>query len=289
MQAAVSAEWLLEQIELNRKVTILDCRFELSSPDSGVQSYKKAHIPGAHYLHLNDDLSGEAQTHGGRHPLPDLVRLKQKLERSGVSNDIPVVVYDQGEGAFAARAWWLLKYTGHEQVYLLNGGFKEWSDKQYPETDVIPEKQNTVFNVNVQSDIVADRKEVEDVVHGKQSACLIDSRDYTRYIGDHEPIDRVPGHIPGAINNEWVNSFKNGWLLDTEEQSKRFSEWDKKQPLIVYCGSGVTACPNFIALKMAGFSNVKLYPGSYSDWVSYDDHEIELGDATHIPQKKQQD
>ncbi|MDZ5711964.1 sulfurtransferase [Jeotgalibacillus haloalkalitolerans] len=284
MHAAVSAEWLLEQIELKRPMAILDCRFDLKSPESGMVGYRQSHIPGSYYVHLDHDLSGEVKTHGGRHPLPDLTVFKRKMEQSGVSDQIPVVVYDRCDGAFAARAWWLLHYAGHEQVYILNGGYREWTDKQYPVTDQIPEEKNTTFHLHIRHDIVADRKEVENVVSGKQSACLIDSRDYARYIGDHEPIDRVPGHIPGAINNEWVNSFENGWLLDPDEQAKRFSEWDKKQPLIVYCGSGVTACPNYIALKQAGFKEVKLYPGSYSDWVSYDDHEIELGDATHIGQ-----
>lgn len=285
MHASVSAEWLLEQIELNNPVTILDCRFDLKNPDAGQEKYQHAHIPGAHYLHLNRDLSGEVQDHGGRHPLPDIDVFRRKMEQSGVANHIPVVVYDGGEGAMAARAWWLLHYAGHEEVYLLNGGYSEWSEKQYPITEVVPETQGTKFNLYVKDDIIAESAEVENVVSGNQSACLVDSRDYSRYIGDHEPIDRVPGHIPGAINNEWVNSFKEGRLLNAEEQSKRFSEWDKKQPLIVYCGSGVTACPNYIALKLAGFTNVKLYPGSYSDWVSYDHHDIELGDATHIRKK----
>ncbi len=286
MQASVSAEWLLEQIELNRAVAILDCRFDLNIPDSGYKEYKVSHLPGASYVHLNKDLSGKPEKHGGRHPLPDLTVFKNKMEQSGVSNDLPVVVYDGGEGAMAARAWWLLHYSGHEEVYILNGGFREWSDKQYPLTEKEPEVTSGSFHIQVRDNITADNLEVEKVVHGKQSACLIDSRSYSRYIGDHEPIDRVPGHIPGAVNSEWVNSFQNGRLLDAESQAKRFSEWDKKQPLIVYCGSGVTACPNYIALKQAGFENVKLYPGSYSDWVSYDHHEIELGDATHMSIKK---
>lgn len=288
MQASVSAEWLLEQIKLDRPVTILDCRFNLSNPESGYTDYQHAHIPGAHYVHLDHDLSGEVHTHGGRHPLPDLNVFKRKMEQTGVSNHVPVIVYDGGEGAMAARAWWLLHYSGHEHVYLLNGGYNEWAEKQFPLTDDEPAVKKGTFNLNVKHEIVADVSEVEKAASGNQSACLIDSRDYSRYIGDHEPIDRVPGHIPGAINSEWVNSFENGKLLDPDEQSKRFSTWDKKQPLIVYCGSGVTACPNFIALKQAGFTDVKLYPGSYSDWVSYDHHEIELGDATHMIIKKEQ-
>ncbi|TFE03037.1 sulfurtransferase [Jeotgalibacillus salarius] len=282
MQAAVSPEWLFEQIELNRPISLIDCRFDLMNPDSGRKLYNENHLPRSVYFGLDQDLSGGKLVHGGRHPLPDMIEFKKKVEEAGISNDQPVVVYDDGEGAFAARAWWLLTYAGHKQVYMLNGGYSEWISRHLPVTNVVRDQQKGRFQLDLQDHLVADTAEIENIVSGKQSALLIDSRNYSRYLGDHEPIDRVPGHIPGAINSEWINSFENGWLLDEEMQAKRFSEWDKNQPLIVYCGSGVTACPNFIALKQAGFTNVKLYPGSYSDWVSYDHHEIELGDSTHM-------
>ncbi|KIL48881.1 3-mercaptopyruvate sulfurtransferase [Jeotgalibacillus alimentarius] len=279
MQFSVTAEWLNEQIRLKKTVTILDCRFDLKKPDAGEAEYLQSHIPGAVYIHLNRDLSGKVKNHGGRHPLPEMDRFRDKMQQAGVNDDELIIVYDGGEGAFAARAWWLLTFAGHKQTFLLDGGYSEWREKGYPLSETIPDVQRGTFKLDLQLESIAETAEVEQIVDGYTRGTLIDSRESARYRGDHEPIDKVAGHIPGALNYEWFESYQAGNLLKPDDQKKRFSDLDPDQPLIVYCGSGVTACPNIIALKMAGFKHVKLYTGSYSDWISYTDHEIETGET----------
>jgi thiosulfate/3-mercaptopyruvate sulfurtransferase len=148
----------------------------------------------------------------------------------------------------------------------------------YKTSKNIPENETTEFEVSIRKEMLASYEEVKEVVEQrKKSSILIDSREERRYIGEVEPIDRVAGHIPGAINKFWTEGLDQGSFKESEEQKNRFAELDTKNPVIVYCGSGVTAAPNYIALKMAGFENVKLYAGSYSDWVSYDQNPVEKG------------
>ncbi|MDG5470596.1 sulfurtransferase [Jeotgalibacillus sp. ET6] len=280
MAFTVTAAWLMDNLEDN--IVLADCRFSLSEPDSGWEQYREGHLPGAVYFHLNNDLSGLPQKHGGRHPLPSKEAFLKTAERAGISNHSTVVVYDGGEGAFAARLWWLLRYYGLENVFILNGGFKEWMAQGLPLSTEVPSPAAGTFSLNVKEEWQTDIEEIKQIVKGQSTSILIDSRSYDRYIGQNEPIDRVAGHIPGAIHRDWMDSLHEGFFLKDTEQANRFSDWEKDRPIVVYCGSGVTAVPNFIALKQAGFENVKLYPGSYSDWVSYDDNEIELGDSTHF-------
>ncbi|WP_227395319.1 sulfurtransferase [Jeotgalibacillus aurantiacus] len=281
MKMTVSSQWLIDHLDQS-DIRIIDCRFSLQNPDAGYEQYTDSHIPGATYFHLNEDLSDQVQAHGGRHPLPQPEAFKSKVEAAGISNDSTVIIYDGGDGAFASRCWWLLHYFGHEKMYILNEGYEGWISRGFPVTSELSERIKGSFELDEKKDSVAHMEEVREIIRGKRTGLLVDSRSYDRYIGDQEPIDRVPGHIPGAVNREWTDSLNNGSFLTDEEQAKRFSEWEKDQPIVVYCGSGVTACPNIIALKQAGFTNVRLYPGSYSDWVSYDENEIEIGDSTHL-------
>ncbi|PPA71218.1 sulfurtransferase [Jeotgalibacillus proteolyticus] len=280
MNVTVSSAWLIEN--MSEDLSIIDCRFSLQEPKQGRKLYEESHIPGAVYFDLNEDLSGEVKEHGGRHPLPAEKDFIEKLESAGISNSSAVVVYDGGEAAFASRFWWLLNYYGHDKVFILNGGFKEWTAQGFPVEKEVKTKQRGNFKAQTRPEMKADIDEIKQIINGKTASLLIDSRSYDRYIGQHEPIDRVAGHIPGAIHRDWMDGVSKGFFLKDEEQANRFSEWEKDRPIVVYCGSGVTATPNIIALKQAGFKNVKLYPGSYSDWVSYDENEIELGDSTHF-------
>ncbi|TDL34779.1 sulfurtransferase [Jeotgalibacillus sp. S-D1] len=281
MRHTVTAAWLVEKLD-DPNVVIIDCRFSLQNPEQGKSDYEACHIPGAVYFHLNKDLSGVVKEHGGRHPLPETNDFKEKIQEAGVSDSSVVVVYDNGEGAFASRGWWLMRYFGHENVFVLNGGMKEWEAQKFPVDKELPRPERGKFDPSPQKHMIADVEEVKKIVAGKTTSILLDSRSYDRYIGQNEPIDRVAGHIPGAIHRDWVNGVEKGFFLKDEEQANRFSEWEKDRPIVVYCGSGVTATPNIIALNQAGFTNVKLYPGSYSDWVSYDENEIELGDSTNF-------
>lgn len=266
--------WLQENL-LNENVRIVDCRFSLANPNEGLESYVKDHIPGAVYFHLEHDLSGPVQEHGGRHPLPDIMELKEKLEAAGIHSETTVIAYDNGEAAFAGRFWWLLKYLGHDRVYVLNGGFSAWQAEQLPVDHDVPTYKHTSFQVNLRTEMLASMEEVESVVNQeKANTVLIDSRDPQRYLGLFEPIDKKAGHIPTAINKPYTEGLSNGFYKPAGEQAERFADLDPNKQIIVYCGSGVTATPNYLALQEAGFKNVKLYLGSFSDWISYQDHEV---------------
>ncbi|CEG29025.1 sulfurtransferase [Bacillus sp. B-jedd] len=275
MKFFVEKEYLLKHLN-EEDVRIVDCRFSLADPGKGQTEYENNHIPGAIHFDLEKDLSGPVCTHGGRHPLPDLGGLIAKLEHSGIDRNTTIIAYDNGEGAFAARFWWLLTYLGHEKIFILNGGFKEWTAATYPTTAEVPTFAKTDFHAEIDSAILADMKEVKEISLGKKkNAILIDSRESKRYLGIEEPIDKKKGHIPGAINKPWMEGLQDGKFKSPDEQARRFSEISLDKEVIVYCGSGVTAVPNFLALKEAGFENVKLYLGSFSDWISYEDNDIQ--------------
>jgi len=277
VEYVVNQEWLLEQLA-NKDVKIVDCRFSLSKLDEGERLYKESHIPGANFFDLEKQLSAPVSKHGGRHPLPDIEKFRREIEKAGIENTKTVVAYDGGEGAFASRFWWLLTYIGHDKVYVLNGGFKGWVEAGYPTTKEVPKPESAQYKVSIRKEMLATYEEIKEIVaNKKKSPILIDSREKARYLGKEEPIDKIPGHIPGAIHKFWAEGLENGFFKGSEEQKKRFAELDQKEPIIVYCGSGVTATPNYIALKMAGYQNVKLYAGSYSDWVSYSDNPVEKG------------
>ncbi len=260
-------------------IVMVDCTFYLGEDTKGKQEYVKEHIPTAIYFHLDEDLSGEIGLHGGRHPLPDFERLKDKLENIGISNDTKVVAYDRQKGAMASRFWWLLTYLGHEKVYVLNGGFQKWQEEKLPMASGMESPQYYKGNLNVQvrDDMLVSMEDVKnkllDVRNG--SITLIDSREPARYKGEVEPIDKIAGHIPGAINEFWIYATTDSGWKEVSALGEHFSHLDKSNETIVYCGSGVTACPNVLALKTAGFTNVKLYAGSWSDWISYNDNPIE--------------
>ncbi|WP_409251120.1 sulfurtransferase [Bacillus sp. SCS-153A] len=271
MKSTTEVSWLKSHY-LDEKVRVIDCRFKLGEPDYGKKLYKESHIPGAVYFDLEEDLSGEVKKHGGRHPLPKIDDFVRKLEQAGIENDTTVVVYDDGEGAFAARCWWLFKYIGHEDVSILNGGYQGWKRHDLPVTRKVVNYSVREYQPQAQNDMIAS---VDDVRNISGKGILVDSRARERYLGLYEPIDKVPGHIPGAVNHVWTEALKDGSFRPAAEQRKRWKELDPNLPVIVYCGSGVTATPNVLSLWSAGFQNVKLYPGSYSDWISYEEHEVE--------------
>lgn len=265
----VSPKWLTHNIG-NPQVVIIDCRFSLADGDLGQKQYQKSRIPGAFYLDLNRDLASAVGTHGGRHPLPNITELADKLSEIGInSSETLVVVYDDSRLAFAARLWWLLRYMGHSKVALLDGGFSAWKAAGYPVTDVLPDRPHGQFVTQLQPDLAVDieqvkqRKDLPDKV-------LIDSRESERYAGLREPIDPIAGHIPGAVNYPWQGvTDETGKVRSTSEQKQRWAELETAEEIIVYCGSGVTACVNLLSLEIAGIPDAKLYVGSWSDWCSY--------------------
>jgi thiosulfate/3-mercaptopyruvate sulfurtransferase len=264
----VSPEWLAANE--NPQVVIIDCRFALADGELGQKQYQESHIPGSFYLDLNRDLASAVGTHGGRHPLPNITELADKLSTIGInSSETLVVVYDDSRLAFASRLWWLLRYMGHSKVALLDGGFSAWKAAGYPVTDVLPDRRDGKFVVELQPDMAVD---IEAVKERKDlpGAVLVDSRESERYAGLREPIDPIAGHIPGAVNYPWQGvTDETGKVRSTSEQKQRWTELEKAEEIIVYCGSGVTACVNLLSLEIAGIPDAKLYVGSWSDWCSY--------------------
>ncbi|MFC4811803.1 sulfurtransferase [Paenibacillus sp. GCM10023250] len=277
MTSIVSLKWLLARL-YEADLVMVDCRFQLGKPVSGREAYEASHIPGAVYLDLEKDLSAPVEEHGGRHPLPDIAQLTGTFSRAGIGNDKRVIAYDDQGGAMASRLWWLLKYLGHEEVYVLDEGFTAWKNAGFPvdaeQRVLIP----SPFFATVQHNLLVEMDEVREKL-GRADVTLIDSREAPRYRGEVEPLDRKAGHIPGALNRFWAEGRgAGGKWKDAEAQAARFEGLDKDRETIVYCGSGVTACPNVLALREAGFTNVRLYAGSWSDWSSYEENPVATGD-----------
>jgi thiosulfate/3-mercaptopyruvate sulfurtransferase len=265
----VSPQWLSAHLD-DPHVAIIDCRFALENPDAGYQQYLESHLPGAFYLHLNTDLSSPVGKHGGRHPLPDPSILAEKLAAIGVqSSETLVVAYDDSRFAFASRLWWLLRYFGHDRVAVLDGGFSHWQQQGYAVTAEWPEVKPARFEVALRPEWVVDVEAVKER-KDRSGVVLVDSRTGDRYRGEYEPIDPIAGHIPGAVNYCWQEiTDDRGWVKSPEALQQQWDEVQSAEEIIVYCGSGVTACANLLSLHRAGIDRAKLYAGSWSDWCSY--------------------
>ncbi|ASK61441.1 sulfurtransferase [Virgibacillus phasianinus] len=279
MSYLVSIDWLKEQLEKQRDdLAVVDVRFSLADPDKGRRAYEQGHIPGAMYLDLNRDLSGQVAEHGGNHPLPDIDVFAEKLGEIGIDQQTTVVIYDEKNDMFAARLWWLLDYLGHKQTYLLDGGFSRWVERGNVSTTAISIPTLKVFNPAVEKEKMVDINQVKERIKDR-SAVLVDSRSKDRYLGKTEPMYAKAGHIPSAKNFFWKDVLEeNGQWKNEAALQTNFKNLSKDDEIIVSCGSGVSACPNIIGLKMAGYKNVKLYPGSYSDWISYGENQVETKD-----------
>ncbi|WP_340371621.1 sulfurtransferase [Peribacillus sp. FSL E2-0218] len=275
MSYIIDKEELLPLLTTN-DIRICDCRFRLGSPDAGQREFEEDHIPGAVYFDLEKDLSGQVQEHGGRHPLPDLTVFKGKLEANGITNDTVLVAYDGGEGSYASRFVWLLSYLGHRNVQVLEGGYAAWKNGGYPIDAALSYYPSTEYHMELNESVHASYQEVKQfTMRSADDIVLVDSREAKRYQGIEEPIDKKAGHIPGAVNKLWTKVLDNGHFKKEEALQANFSDIGRDKEIIVYCGSGVTAAPNYVALKEAGYKHVKLYIGSFSDWISYDDNPIE--------------
>lgn len=276
----ITAQQLQHDLK-NEDWVVFDCRFTLSDPHQGREAYLEGHIRGAWYLDLTHDLSGPLGEHGGRHPLPDLDLFAAKLCIAGVEQSKPVVVYDAG-GGMAARAWWLLRYVGQDRVYVLDGGFGAWLRAGGETTRDLPEPRGGSFELHVREGWTVSTRDVEKIVSGEKSAVLVDARAPERFRGDVEPLDPVAGHIPGAKNVLWSDHLtKDGHWQPADVLRQRLSPLVEvaggDDHIVMYCGSGVTACANLFAMHLAGYREAKLYPGSWSDWCSYPEHKVATG------------
>lgn len=261
---------------------ILDCRFALEDPDYGCCSYAEGHIEGAQYADLERDLSGPV-TKGvtGRHPLPDAQALLEQLRSWGINEDSDVVLYDDGPGAFAARAWWLLMWLGkRDGVFILDGGLKAWHAAGFPLSIDDVSRPRGAFIGKPDNRLLVSAEQLLERL-GSPGLTLIDARAEARFRGDVEPIDPVAGHIPGAQCAAFgANLDSNGCFLPVEQLKRRFADQlGDRSPdeLVAYCGSGVTACHNLFALALAGYPVGKLYAGSWSEWINDPQREIATG------------
>ncbi len=266
----ISAQTLHQNIN-NPKWIIIDCRFSLADCAVGYSAYRHGHIPNARYADLNKDLSSEIRSYTGRHPLPNCKVLSQKLGAWGVSNHSQVIVYDDAAGAFAGRLWWLLRSLGHDNVAVLDGGIKHWQKLSLPITTKLPTVKSSLFRPYINPTLWLNAEQVANELARKKIR-LIDARTPERYKGEQEPIDPVAGHIPGAINRPLpLNINTEGLFLSPDELKRQFKPLlgsITPEQTVHYCGSGVTACHNLLAMEYAGLTGSKLYAGSWSEWIT---------------------
>lgn len=265
------------------KLVILDCRFALEDVDYGQRSYAEGHIAGAHFADLERDLSGPVvKGVTGRHPLPQPGRLIERFQQWGISNDSDVVLYDDGPGAFAARAWWLLAWLGKRSgVYLLDGGLKAWHTAGLPLSLDPADRHEGSFSGKPDPALLISAQHLRERL-GDPALTLLDARALPRFRGDVEPIDPVAGHIPGAQCAAFTENLgADGHFLPAEQLKARFARLlGERQPqdLVAYCGSGVTACHNLFALSLAGYPLAPLYAGSWSEWITDPQRQVATGD-----------
>jgi thiosulfate/3-mercaptopyruvate sulfurtransferase len=251
---------------------IVDCRFDLVKPDSGMLDYQKEHIPGAVYAHVNNNLSGLTSPLTGRHPLPNMAVFAEFLSSCGIDETKQVVVYDTTCGSFAVRLWWMLRLLGHEAVAVLDGGFGKWKSDNYPTHSGLETNKPAVFHLPqvIPSDKFVNAEEV-DRIRTDPNFLLIDARTPERYRGEQESIDTAAGHIPGAINRFYGLNLQTDGTLKSKSVLK--AEYDAllkgidPKNVVVYCGSGVTSCHLLLALDVAELKGARLYVGSWSEWI----------------------
>ena len=261
-------------------LAIVDCRSMLDDVEWGRREYLAGHIPGAVYAHVDEDLSGEKTGRNGRHPLPDPATLAATLGRLGISSGVQVVAYDQDNGSWASRLWWLLRWLGHDTVAVLDGGLAKWTSEGRPVASGVEQRARREFIGSPRDDMMVDADAVGSLA-ARADWKVLDARAPERYRGDVEPIDKVAGRIPGAANYPFKkNVDASGVFLPREELRRQLGETlggVSADHVVCYCGSGVTACHNVLALEHAGLHGSKLYPGSWSEWSSDPGRPIEKG------------
>ncbi len=275
----IGAEALADRLG-DPRLRVFDCRFDLARPDEGRRRYEDAHLPGATYADLNRDLSAPATATSGRHPLPSPAVFESRLRAWGVNTDSLVVACDDGNGMYAARLWWMLRWLGHDDVAVLDGGLRRWMQLALPVTDERPEPVAGNFVARPRTSLAVDAAAVLDA-SSDPGARVIDVRAPERYRGEVEPIDAVAGHVPGARNHPFVESLDaDGRFLGPDalrEALLRSLDGVTPGRTIAMCGSGVTACHLLLALEHAGLPGGRLYSGSWSEWSSDPSRPVRTG------------
>jgi len=263
----------------NPKWCLFDCRYELTNPEKKKKEYSESHIPGAFYVDMNKDLAApHVAGKTGRHPLPLVDDLAMKFSAMGIDNSIQVAVYDDAGGSHAARLWWMLRWLGHDAVTVIDGGWSSWIKEERPVSSkvVIPAAKKFIASPRLNWTVTADEilKELN-----KPETCILDARSGQRFRGVNEKFDPVAGHIPGAHSapfNDNLNENGN-WKSKSELRHKfeNLLNGSLAEEAVSYCGSGITACHNLLAIYHAGLGNSRLYPGSWSEWITNPDRPIE--------------
>jgi thiosulfate/3-mercaptopyruvate sulfurtransferase len=266
----------------NKDCAIVDCRFSLDDTEHGRRDYLESHIPGAVYAHLDHDLSGtKIPGKTGRHPLPELRSFAETLSSWGIDAGTQVVAYDDGNAAMAARLWWMLHWAGHPRAAVLDGGWNSWRSAGFPTRGGPEYRPVRHFEAHPSTDAFVTTEQVQ-ASTGDPSYVLLDARSAPRFRGEVEPIDPVAGHIPGAVSAPFEQNLdKDGKLLPPETLRKRFEDLIKSAPpekVICYCGSGVTAAENLLAMAHSGIGMGKLYVGSWSEWITDFERPVARGD-----------
>ena len=259
---------------------IVDCRFDLQNPEWGKTEYERAHIPGAVYASLDADMAGGRTGSNGRHPLPSVAEMAETFGRLGFGRGVQVVAYDQDSGIFASRLWWMLRYLGHDAVAVLDGGWAKWTREGRPTRAGSESRPAATFAPVARREWLLTANDVTPLV-GAADVLLIDARSPERFEGRSEPLDRVAGHIPGAVNHFYKQNLADeGTMLPVESVRDNFRRTlGDRAPdeTVMYCGSGVTACQNLLAMAHAGLDGARLYLGSWSEWSADPNRPVETG------------
>lgn len=259
---------------------IVDCRYDLKDEHWGREQYRGSHIPGAAYASLSHDLAAPPSGTNGRHPLPCVEAMEATFGRLGISPGTQVAIYDQDAGIYASRMWWMLRYMGHDGAAVVDGGWAKWIREGRAVRTGEDSRPAVVFGGRRRKQLRLLVDYVEATL-GDPSVLLVDARAPERFEGKSEPLDRTPGHIPGAVNRFYKrNVTDEGVMLPVETLRGQFAELiGDRSPdqVVMYCGSGVTACQNLLAMEHAGLSGTKLYPGSWSEWSSNPERPVETG------------
>lgn len=269
MKNIVSQEWLINNLS-NDDLIILDARAELKDSQAGIRAYKKYHIKNAQFVSLEKTMAGKMKTHGGRHPIPDIKDFTEDMKKLGIRDDSIIVIYDNGKLAMASRLWWIFKYFGKNNVFILEGGIKGWLDSNFEVTsELIQNEKSDALKFSKNESMTLDIDDVKAAIDS-DNVVIVDARSTARYSGKVEPFEKIAGHIPTAINYPWMDLTDDGKIMSLEEIEKYFADLKQYEEIIVQCGSGVTGTVNYLFMEEIGW-NPKLYVGGYSDWVSYED------------------
>lgn len=250
---------------------LFDCRHDLKNTEYGRQAYAKGHIPGALFLHLDDDLSGTKTGSNGRHPLPTIEAFAQRMSECGVDSAVQVVAYDNEGGIFASRLWWMLRWLGHDSVAVLDGGLAGWKRSKRSLDELVPTVTPREFIARPRDVAVSTAQVLGDMKSGTR--LILDARSPERFRGENETLDPVGGHIPGAVNRFYFENLDDAGCFfkpATELRAEFDAVLGGRAPaeVVQQCGSGVTACHNLLAMEVAGLAGSKLYPGSWSEWCA---------------------